>query len=635
MQWKNNKSALGLDIGQQEVKAVLLRQDSKGLLVSQMELLSIREEGILDEEELYNSIVSWLKATKLLDCSTCAGLPQYLTTPQISDFPPNIDTDTLETLVQNETNHLSGLSDEVFIHDYQPLGEITGKKNPVLIGVCRESVIDEYFDRFKQLGINVQDMGMNGLALANAFYFLYPDERNNDALQILLDLGTENCTLTMLIKGQVVYVSSLLFAANRFVKIISQELSCSEADAETEKEKFKADWQDPESPFQAAVKQLENEIRAALEHWQQSEASDDSQLFLSKIWITGGGANLWGLNAQLIRLFSCPVETISAENLALAPSLEQPDKNKSFSHCTALGLALQGINKADFNISLIPPLLRWQQEKITKLPFLRATAAIISFALLFYLIWFYFHVSREQSYYEEQITELNSCNSLLPGLNRALEEISTQQKLLIPLVELGSRSDRFLATLTELQSALSSESGTPNGWCIYIADQFSYLHSISSQSEKKETAVEPTIRRTNPLDFSSQTKKSSETEELPENYIPIHKIQLLEKMIVGGYTIVPPDKALVEPTKELQEKLNNGNVFNNVDWFNEWEEEHHLKIFRPWQEHTASINRNRGRRNVKTQQDRYYNFNIQLPFKDPVVKKPEPPAPKTSRRRRR
>ena len=623
MQWKNPTSCLGLDIGQSEVKAILLERKGKNLLLSRKEILSIWGEGILDDKELYRSVGAWLQEKKLHEFSCCAGLPQFLTTPQISDFPPGIDADTLKTLVRNETAQLSGLSDESFIHDYQPLKPAFGRKNPVLIGICRESAVNEQTRKLREIQVNVQDMGMNGLAIVNAFFFLHPRERENAAIQLLLDLGSENSTLAIVAQGQVLYISSLMFGSRRFSKLLAQELNCSENEAEMRKITYKPDWSNPDCLFLSVVRQLENELKTAIEHWQQSELPEFQNRPVGKIWMTGGGARFWGLNAQLIRTYACPVEILGvktpSDSKAANASSDQPDPTLT----VALGLALQGIGQADCSISLIPNLLRWQQQKIARLPYLRGTAAILVAALLIFLFWFYFHVTREQSRLEARMSELNLCNSLVPRLDDAQMQIGFYQKMLIPLVESGSRPQQFLATLKELQLAMATTPGQDEGWCIYVADEFSYQNSAKIVPEK--AAAASTEKK--PVNLFSTSEKTPEPAPTSDNTIQVHKIPQLEKMIVGGYSVVPPDKGKFEATKEILDKLNAGTFFAGADWFSDWDENHSLQIFRPWQEFVQS---NKG--NKKSQLN-YHDFRIQLPFKTLNVRKPPPPPPPKRRRR--
>ncbi len=641
MQWKNNHLALGLDIGQTAVKAVLLsrnvrKKDSSGLKI-RYESFSLWEEGILDEGELYKSLGTWLQEKKLTGISTCVGLPQYLTTPQISDFPPGISGELLDKMVRDETAHLSGLSDEKFVYDYQVLPPAFGRNNPALIGICRETVVEERCSRLADIKVNVQDLAMSGLAMANAFFYLHLRERENSKLQLLIDLGTENSTLAIIAQGQVLYVSSLMFGAKRITKALAEELNCSEHEAELRKKTYQAAWGNPDCPLLPVVKQLERELDSALEHWRQS-TTESGALPIVKIWLTGGGAQLWGLNAHLIRTYGCQVGLFGPPGPDHLPESENPTGSEISPEMTiAFGLALQGINAGEYQISLIPELLRWQQAKMARFKYLFWTAALLILILAAALAGAYFQIVREQKALEIRLNELNVCRNLVPKLDDRLAQIGHCQRMLVPLVEYGTRGWRFLATVDELQRAMVPKQSNRDGWCIYIADEFSYRKSAGIIGTKSgPTTASGTdskgsggIIRLQPRNVAAETSSSNAAEAEP---IPVFKMELLQQMIVGGFSPRQPDKAKYEVPKDILDSLNAGQLFQGADWFSDWDEAHALKVFKPWQNLFEEISPRRGRK-ARDEDAADVDFRIKLPFKNSVVRPPPPPPPPVRRRR--
>lgn len=642
MQWKNDHIALGLDVGQTSVKAVLLSRSRKGQgrFRVRCEQLSLWEEGILDEGELYKTLASWLREKKLLGISTCVGLPQYLTTPQICDFPPGIEGELLDKMVRDETMHLSGLSDERFVYDYQVLPPAFGRNNPSLIGICRETVVQEQYDRLADIKVNVQDMAMNGLAMVNAFFYLHPRERENGKLQLLLDLGTENSTLAIVAQGQVLHVSSLMFGSRRITKALAQEFGCTENEAELRKKTYQAAWGDPACPLLPVFKQLEKELNSALEHWRQSEP-ENGKLPILKLWLTGGGAQLWGLNAHLIRTYGCQVGLFGLpqqEHLLGQDVKADADINPDLS--IAFGLALQGLNAADYRVSLIPELLRWQQSKMARCKYLLWSAALLLLILAGALTGFYFHLVHEQAALEEHLNELNVCRNLVPKLDDCLVQIGHCQRMLVPLVEYGTRGWRFLSTIDELQRAMVPQESSNAGWCIYIADEFSYRRSAGIMANRNAPPPAPADNKSGGI-FRIPGKTPAETapSSTPETeLIPVFKMELLQQMVVGGFSPRQPGKAKYEVPKDILDSLNAGSLFTGADWFSDWDEEHALKVFKPWQDlfenqSAQSAQSPRRGRPVRDDDSGDVDFRLKLPFKSSVVRAPAPPPPPKRRRR--
>ncbi len=632
MQWKNDHIALGLDVGQTAVKAVLLTRKGSELLIARCEVLSLWAEGILDEEELYKSLGAWLQEKKLAGTSTCIGLPQYLTTSQISDFPPGISGELLDKMVDDETAHLSGLSDGRFVYDYQVLQATAGRNNPVLIGICRETVVEEYASRLQGVKVNVQDMAMTGLAMVNAFFYLYPRERQNEKLQILIDLGTENSTLAIVAQGQVLYVSSLMFGSRRITKALAQEFACTENEAEMRKKTYQAAWGDPDCPILPVIKQLERELDSALEHWRQSEP-ENAAVPVLKIWLTGGGAQLWGLNAQLIRTYACQVgifgppdpNVLPEQDVAIAENVN-PDLTIAF------GLALQGITAAECKISLIPDLLRWQQSKVARFRYLLWSAGLLLMALVAFLLGFYFNIISEQAALEERLNELNACRSLVPKLDDSQAQAAHCQKMLIPLVEYGTRGWRFMSTLEELQRAMSPQQKQNDGWCIYVADEFSYRAATGITAAQKDPAQTAEKKPASPFRSVVKTPAATGTTAQEEKLIPVFQMEFLSKMIVGGFSPRQTDKGKYEVTKDILDSLNSGTLFAGADWFSDWDEAHVMKVFEPWQDFFSDKTKPRNKQQ-RDSDPAEIDFRTQLPFRNLVVRKPPPPEPVKKRRR--
>lgn len=642
MQWKNDHIALGLDVGQTAVKAVLLSRSRKGKggFRVRCEQLSLWEEGILDEGELYSTLATWLQEKKLVGISTCVGLPQYLTTPQICDFPPGIEGELLDKMVRDETTHLSGLSDERFVYDYQVLPPAFGRNNPALIGICRETVVQEQYARLADIKVNVQDMAMNGLAMVNAFFYLHPRERENGKLQLLLDLGTENSTLAIVARGQVLHVSSLMFGSRRITKALAQEFGCTENEAELRKKTYQAAWGDPDCPLLPVLKQLEKELNSALEHWRQSEP-ENGKLPILKLWLTGGGAQLWGLNAHLIRTYGCQVGLFGLPQQEHLPGQDvNPEADINPDLSIAFGLALQGLNAADCRISLIPELLRWQQSKMARCKYLLWSAALLLLILAGALTGFYFHLVHEQAALEDRLNELNVCRNLVPKLDDCLVQIGHCQRMLVPLVEYGTRGWRFLSTIDELQRAMVPQESSNAGWCIYIADEFSYRRSAGIIANRNALPPAPADNKSGGV-FRVPGKAPAETapSSAPEtDLIPVFKMELLQQMVVGGFSPRQPGKAKYEVPKDILDSLNAGSLFTGADWFSDWDEEHALKVFKPWQdlfEYQAPQTSQAPRRGrpVRDDDSGDVDFRLKLPFKSSVVRAPEPPPPPKRRRR--
>ena len=236
--------AIGLDIGQTSAKAVVLSRSGKKPVLRRAEIFRSREEGLRgdDEIELFNAVGGWLKDLKLGVPYIYLGMPQFMATTQISDFAQGAKGEELEKMVGYETMQLSGLSDESFVYDYHTMPVGNGLKNPVMIGICREQNLNDYCDRATNAEIKLDDVAMNGLALANAFFGLHPESKKDNRPQVLLDVGSENTTMVVVVSGQVLYVGGMMAGGQQFTQTLMRELGLKEEDAEKRKLQGDVDW---------------------------------------------------------------------------------------------------------------------------------------------------------------------------------------------------------------------------------------------------------------------------------------------------------------------------------------------------------------------------------------------------------
>ncbi|MBR0459003.1 MAG: pilus assembly protein PilM [Victivallales bacterium] len=615
MRFKPSKQAFGLDIGQATVKVVGLSRKGKSVVVSCLETMNVAKEGILDELELYSEkgLVKWLSDKGLMKHRFCLALPQYMCTTQVSDFAPGAKDDELANMVHYETMQLAGLSEEAFLSDYDQMQPGFGRNNPVLIGVCREKSVEENCARVSELGISLHDVGMSGIAAANAFYQLHPEAVEDQTPQLLLDLGVENSTAVILAGGNILYTGSLMFGAKRFTQAIAVAAGVSETEAENMKPDYEADWEGEDSPILLVARQLESELKITVDHWRASENSELNQELVSHIWLCGGGASTKGLAEHLARTYGCPV-TPFGPSMSTAPVEGQISVPRPIPEYTiAYGLALQSLGEARFAISLAPEMLRWQRHKEDRFPYLVATTVVIFTLIATAMLVADFWLTQATETLETGMSELTLCTQTVPKLDAAREQIAYQQKLILPIVELGSRAKLFTRTIEEVSKALGK-----GDWCVYITDEFSHVDYGNIQ---KETERKPE-RPAGPASMFGGLQPTEETTDpaTGSNNIDVATMPLLRTMIIGGFTPVPGNKRF-ESVLAIQNRLNACGLFQRVDWLDENTESsgREQQIMQPWSAYLRSQRFLFGE---------HTDFKLKLPFQTTSVKPPPPEAVK-------
>ena len=563
MRYRPQKISCALDVGQSSVK--LLSMQSDGTCVHAR--YDLVQEGFLDPSELYgeNGIIKWLRELKLDKLPVTLGIQQYLcTTKVLNDFPRSTKEDALETLIDVETRSLSGLSDENFVSDYEKMAPICGVEMPVLAGFCRQIVPDEAQSQLERIGVAMADAVMGGTAIANALLALHPEAGKSQELQLILDIGKETSTSVVAFGANILNTSSLMAGAD----------TCA-----------------------SGIDQLFNEINNVLENWRNTETLEEiKERRLSRIWLCGGGALKSNLPEELGARCNCEVQVFG-------PVFEDGKPEPEFA--LAYGMAIQGLGNAKYCISLAPEEVRWRRRREDRFGIL-ATAVAMFFLFAFAMLgYFNYNMDIECSEMHLKIERLRKCETIIPKLDGAIDEIEHQQKLLSPIVELGSRSKVYMRALEELSASLGKED-----WCIYFSDQFSHKDYAEQKAELKETPTRSKPRSKGSL-FDDPTTKYSITPDKNERIL-LDAIPQLEYLVVGGYTLPGQGRtqdgekyrgrygAVLKIQEKLMHKDGKGehslkgeSMFSNVDWLNENKEwtGREAQVSLPWNGY-LKINRN-------------------------------------------
>ena len=614
---------LGLDQGKASVKAVCLEVEDGRVRLAKAAAFCPRNEGLLadDEHELLKSMAGWLQEQQLASLPVAAGLPQELTTPQICDFPPNVSAPDLQKLVDREISQLAGLIEEAFVSDYCRLPDAS--HSSVLIGVCRQSLVSEFTSRLEDMHLEVKDMTMNGLALADALLQLHPEAANYNRPQAILDLGSDTSTLVMLDGAKIVHIASLMFGTEKFARVYAHDHGCSLDEALDALPGCQPDWSAQDSVMLLAVRQLAAEIVSAQEQWQQ-EGDDADGLGMSGampfsyLWLCGGGASLAGLAGFLASSWDCETAVLGP----VLPGATVPSPE----YTTAFGLALHGSGAAAYRLPLLPPLLRWRQERMGNFPLLIAAYSILVLLLAGFFIWSNAYLARTQTKTETETAELKRCAELVPKLDSARATMLQYQKTLVPIIEAGSRSRVFLKTLDELQRARNDlPPEKQDWWCIYLADEFSYAASdfVAEAKRKAGETAEP-VRRPPPPSglFGAAATETAEADET-DAAIPVLGMPFLSRLYVSGYVPSRKESRRYEDIKLISDHLNAGSLFANADWFNEWVEP---PVARSWNGYLNAHQRQLGL---------FHSFVFTLPLEKRAITPPPATATPAARRRGR
>jgi Tfp pilus assembly PilM family ATPase len=540
---------VGLDIGDTSVKAVVMRRSRTGVELLGAHRLDLEEEGILSETELRDHLFGWLAQIGCAREEIFMGLPQFLGTLRLTDFPQTAG-DSLEAMVGYETRQVAGLSEEDFLHDFVVLHPAWQYQNPVLIGICRASLVQERAESLAAAKLNIAGFGMNGVAMVNAALALEPELAQCDAPQLLLDIGSENTTVGIIAAG-------ILLAMNT-ISEGSQELS-----------------QELLSAHLPGV--FAGELQDTLAHWKEQDETGVSGQAFEQILICGGGAGIDGLQTYLGNLLGSPVRELNCRSVANGP----PEP----AYVTAFGLALQGLKQCALPLEFTPESTTWQARRRQNFPKLVAALTVFTLVIMLTFLKATWTLDRETQELEAQLSVIGACESLLPRLDKTTATIKQNEDIMRPFVAKGNRSRVLLEVVGALAQARNGDK-----WFLYLGDEASYRSAFNWDN----TQIEPEKKKTKSSSalfmgmMGNGPAKADEpgnpTSSLYPNIQPVSKVDIWQNFIVGGCTQMNAAVPYYKPLREIVETLNRNPLFKDVDILPEALRAPEKDIFRPWVE---------------------------------------------------
>lgn len=572
--WERSQLVVGLDIGQNTVKAVaLVCRAGQPPVVAGMRALDCRAEGILDPEELLQHLPKWLAEAGWGGAWLMTGLPAHVATTRVVDFPP-AETSALASMVEYETQQLAGLSDERFVHDFVRLPPRTGHPNPVLLASCRQGEIETRGNDLTAAGLNLAGFGVASLSMANGFLALNPGSAETGGTLLLLDLGAGGSSTVILNRGQIVHAGVLAMGTARIAQLVAKQLQVSEEDADRLLLQGGTEAKGSAALLQA-FRALEAELRGELDTWRLQERPLAGDSSLAGIRLCGGGAQIPGLAAFLATAFDCKAEETGVPVPTAAgtppPAPETAAADPRF--LTAYGLALLGTETAAFPIKLATRQQEFQARRRKNFKYAAAATAMLVLSLGFAFLWMFNLTRVEKQALDTRLRQLIECDQKIPQLKQTTAQLDERERMLLPIVAKANRAWRFQEGIAALTAAKGADD-----WVVYLADADSYRDNAPNAEGRADGAVKPektpaaatglfgipllpvpTVPAASGADIGLAVSPEFPTRILSTNVKP------LRALVVAGYTPLQTAAQPYKPVRDIIDKLNHGDLFAKVD----------------------------------------------------------------------
>ncbi|MCX5701911.1 MAG: pilus assembly protein PilM, partial [Candidatus Omnitrophica bacterium] len=229
--FKREKISVGLDIGTSAIKIVKLRFLNDGIQLYSFHLEPI--QGALNE--LLKTIARNQELNKVnISVSGPAAIIRYV------DFPKMKEEELRKALKYEAQKYIPFSSSEVNLDGYILKQDLADNKMLVLLAAAKKDFINQRLQLIQDSGIRVNMIGIDSLALVNAFNFNYSEEGNLKNKTIaLLNIGASTSNLNILENGIPRLTRDIQIAGNNFSQKIAENLGIDFKSAE--QLKLKAD----------------------------------------------------------------------------------------------------------------------------------------------------------------------------------------------------------------------------------------------------------------------------------------------------------------------------------------------------------------------------------------------------------
>jgi type IV pilus assembly protein PilM len=293
------------------------------------------EQNQLDQPELLRRIIQE-QAVKRVNISVSGqqAITRYI------DFPKMNAGELKQALKFESQKYIPFPYSEVNLDACILKDDLPDNKMRILLAAVKKDFLKQRLDLLKSLGLEVDIVDIDSLALINAFTFNYSEvEDLNKKTIALLNIGSATSNLNILENSMPSLSRDINIGGNNFTQRITDALGVDFKSAE--ELKTNSDKQKSEkilTAIESILAKLAQEVRTSFDYYESRSVTSVEKIFLS-----GGGSLYSGMNEMLSNLLGLKVENWDSFKKIPIAETSNPAKIKSLSGqlAVAIGLALR------------------------------------------------------------------------------------------------------------------------------------------------------------------------------------------------------------------------------------------------------------------------------------------------------
>lgn len=295
---KKEGISIGLDIGAGECKLVEISKSDSTFELKNFAIQPIKGSDI-------GAGVQSVLATLTEECtsvySSVSGkgtLIRYIEMPKMS-------LDELRNSFAIESDkYFPFAQDQIYTDCYIVEDNKKGKEMSVMAAAAKKDIIDQRLKALSDIGIKVDFIGINPIALANALNVLgVPAEPQAGHAYAVLDMGEAISNLQIFIDRVPRFTRDIFIGGRDFTKSISNALGVDLQQAEKIKKELPQNHEKISNSFESAILNIVQELRLSFDYF-----NNEKNCELVKLYLTGGTSMLHGLKESLEKKLDIKVE---------------------------------------------------------------------------------------------------------------------------------------------------------------------------------------------------------------------------------------------------------------------------------------------------------------------------------------
>jgi type IV pilus assembly protein PilM len=323
---------VGLDIGTDTCKLVEIQKKDNGF-----ELLNAIIEPV-EKGQIPLTIKKILGQLKKSSKSVYTSVTGKGTLIRYVDMPKMSIEDLRNSLSIEADKYFPFAQDQIYTDCYIIDAKAQGQQMPVMVAAVKKEIIDERVKLLTELDLQADCIGLNSVALANAWHVLdHPLQKEKEHAVAILDIGDSVSSLSILVAGIPRFNRDIMMGGRDLTKRIANTLNVPFEEAERLKVAPGNRTAEVISACESGLVNLLQEVKLSFDYFMTEKNKE-----VHRVLLTGGGSLISGMTEMISKHLEIKAEFWNPlQPLVISPSVNQDNfKIQSPRLGVALGLAL-------------------------------------------------------------------------------------------------------------------------------------------------------------------------------------------------------------------------------------------------------------------------------------------------------